>query len=179
MSKLANFVGFQACWFACVVGAARDREWVGPLAVAAWCALWIARSTVPAREAAALAAAALVGTLVDTLEFQAGWLSYAGTPLAGALAPAWIVALWAVFASTFDSSLRWLARRRLGFALFGALGAPLSYWGGARLGALSFGEPLLPALAGIALCWGLALPLVAALGERLRAGALTAPARPA
>ena len=29
MKALANFVGFQAVWFACVLGAARDAGWIG------------------------------------------------------------------------------------------------------------------------------------------------------
>ncbi len=171
MSKLTNFVGFQLCWFACVLGAARGHEWAGPLSVAlflGWALLRVAR---PARELAALALAAGLGTVVDTLQLRMGWLAYAGTPIAGALAPAWIVALWVVFAMTFDSSLAWLARRRAWFAAFGAVGAPCSYWGGARLGAVTFGEPLWPSVLGISVCWGLALPLASWAVERLRGGA--------
>lgn len=171
MSKLANFIGFQLCWFACVLGAARGHEWAGPAAVALFLAVSLARRDSVARELAALALAAVIGTVVDTLELRMGWLAYAGTPLLGGLAPAWIVALWVVFAMTFDSSLAWLAGRRAWFAAFGAFGAPLSYWGGARLGALSFGEPLLESVLGISVCWGLALPLVSWVVERTRAGA--------
>lgn len=171
MSKLANFVGFQVCWFACVLGAARGHEWLGPLSVALFLGWALTRSHDVARELASLALAAALGTVVDSVQLQMGWLSYAGTPLAGLLAPAWIVALWVVFAMTFDSSLAWLARRRTWFALFGAVGAPISYWGGARLGAVSFGDPLWPSILGISACWGTALPLASWLVERIRGAA--------
>lgn len=171
MSKLANFVGFQACWFACVLGAARGMEWLGPLSVALFLGWALTRSNNVGSELASLALAAVLGTLVDTLQLQMGWLTYAGTPLAGVLAPAWIVALWVVFAMTFDSSLAWLARRRAWFAAFGAVGAPFSYWGGVRLGAVSFGEPLWPSILGISACWGAALPLASWALDRIRGGA--------
>lgn len=168
MGKFANFVGFQACWFACVLGAAQGHEWIGPLAVLAFTALSLRGRAHVGRELLALAAAAVLGTLVDSLEVACGWLAFAGTPLAGRLPPAWIIALWVAFALTFDSSLAWLAGRRAWFALFGFVGAPLSYWGGVRMGALQFGEPLVPALVGIGVAWGVALPLVSWVVERLR-----------
>jgi hypothetical protein len=168
VSKLANFVGFQACWFACVLGAARGVEWVGPVVVLVFTALSLRGRASVAKELLALAAAALLGLGVDSLEVACGWLTFAGTPLGGRLAPAWIVALWVAFALTFDSSLAWLAGRRTWFALFGFFGAPLSYWGGVRMGALEFGEPLFPALFGIGVAWGVALPLASWVVERLR-----------
>ncbi len=168
MSKLTNFIAFQVCWFACVLGAAKGMEWIGPLSVALFLAWSLTLVASAKRELAALAAAAALGTFVDTVQLQMGWLVYQGAPLLGALAPSWIVALWVVFAMTFDSSLAWLTRRRAWFAAFGAIGAPFSYWGGVRLGAVEFGDPLWPSIAGISVCWGSALPLAAWLVERLR-----------
>ena len=55
MSKLANFVGFQLCWFACVLGAARGHEWLGPLSVARFLGWALTRSHDVARELASLA----------------------------------------------------------------------------------------------------------------------------
>ena len=57
------------------------------------------------------------------------------------LAPAWILALWALFATTLTCSSRWLKNSLLGPRCFGALGGPLSYWAGMRLGALQFAAP--------------------------------------
>ncbi len=169
MSRLANFVGFQLCWFACVLGAARESGWLGPLVVLAWCALHLARHPAPAREALALLAVGACGLLVDTLQMHVGWLVYRGTPLGGVLAPAWILALWIAFATTYRSSLAWVARRTWLAALFGAIGAPFSYWAGVRMGAVQFGEPLWSSIAGIAIAWGVAFPSTVALHARLLA----------
>lgn len=169
MSRLANFVGFQLCWFACVLGAARETHWLGPACVLGWCALHLARSRSPSRETLALLAVGACGLLVDTLQMHCGWLVYRGTPLAGLLAPAWILALWIAFATTYGSSLAWVARRTWLAALFGTFGAPLSYWAGVRMGAVQFGEPLWSSIAGIAIGWGVAFPATVALHARLSA----------
>jgi Protein of unknown function (DUF2878) len=156
---LLDFLAFQALWFACVLGAACGAEWLGPAGVLAWCAFHLARSPRRMREARALLAVTLLGTLADTLISQAGWLHYAGTPLAGCLAPAWIAALWAAFATTFDTTFAWVARDLRLAALLGALAAPLSYWAGERLGALEVGTPRSFSLVCVGAVWAAALPL--------------------
>ena len=51
-------------------------------------------------------------------------------------APYWMVALWGAFATTLNHSLRWLTRRPVFAALFGAVGGPIAYSAGVQLGAL-------------------------------------------
>ena len=168
MSKLTNFIAFQVCWFACVLGAAKGMEWIGPLSVALFLAWSLTLVASAKRELAALAAAAALGTFVDTVQLQMGWLVYQGAPLLGALAPSWIVALWVVFASTFESSLAWVTSRpwlNVAFALFGA---PVSYLGGERLGSLEVLAPRTSALIGVGVLWAVALPLAALVYRRVR-----------
>jgi hypothetical protein len=43
---------------------------------------------------------------------------------------------------------------------FGALGGPLAYWAGVRLGAASFNWPLLQSIITLAVVWALLWPLV-------------------
>ncbi|CAG9000738.1 MAG: hypothetical protein CENE_02741 [Candidatus Celerinatantimonas neptuna] len=50
--------------------------------------------------------------------------------------PLWLVLLWLVFATLFNVSLTWFHHRLGWAALFGGIGGALSYWGGARLGAI-------------------------------------------
>ncbi len=169
MSKLVNFIGFQACWFACVLGAAHEREWLGPLCVAAWSVYAVRSASRPGREALALAAVGLLGALVGVVELGSGWLAFRGSALAPGVAPAWILALWVVFASTFASSLAWITSRPWLNAAFALIGAPLSYLGGERLGSLSVLEPRTQALLGVGALWALALPLAAWVYERIRA----------
>ena len=95
-----------------------------------------------------------------------------GYPLVGWLAPLWITALWAGFAATLLHSLAFLRGRRWLAALFGALGGPLSFYGGAQLGVLSLGPSPGLALVVLALGWSIAIPALyafAAWSERERA----------
>ncbi len=169
MSKLVNFLGFQACWFACVLGAAKGLEWLGPLCVALWSIYAVRCAPQRTREALALAAVGLLGALVGVVELGLGWLEFRGAQLAPALAPAWILALWIVFASTFSSSLAWVTSRPWLNAAFALFGAPLSYLGGERLGSLTVLEPRFHALLGVGVLWAFALPLATWIYARVRA----------
>lgn len=162
---VVNFIAFQAGWFACVLGGARGEPWLGVWVVAAVAVLHAARSPVAAMELRLLAAVAALGAAWDSLLVGTGVLVYPSGQLASMLAPVWIVALWIAFATSLNVSLRWLKGRYLLAALLGALFAPLSFWGGARMGAVRFPDPVL-ALAVIGAGWALLMPLVVWLGER-------------
>jgi hypothetical protein len=163
---LANVVLFQAAWLAGVLGAAQGRPWVGPaaaLAVVAW-HLLRARRAWP--EALLLAAAVAVGAAFESLLVAAGWLRFdAGVVIAGT-APVWMIALWPVFATTLNVSLRLLHRRPLVAALLGAVAAPLAYYVGGRMGAVEFVSPG-SALLAIAAGWLVLMPVLVSLAVRL------------
>ena len=89
-----------------------------------------------------------------------------GAALAAALPPPWMVALWANFATTLNLSLAGLQSRPWLTALLGLVGGPLAYWGGAKLGAMTFVAPL-PALIALALGWAVLTPLLLALAATL------------
>jgi hypothetical protein len=57
------------------------------------------------------------------------------------LAPVWIIAMWAGFATLLHVALRWLLPHRWLAALLGAVGGPLAYYAGMRLGAVNFPDP--------------------------------------
>lgn len=165
MRLLANFLAFQAGWFACVLGGANGLPWVGTgiaLAIVAW---HLTRAVRPGQELMLVLSAAAIGALFDSLLVTLGWLAYpSGTLLAGT-APHWIVALWMLFAITLNLSLAWLKRRLFVAVLFGAVGGPLAYLGGAKLGALSFVSPT-PALIALAVGWALFTPVLVMLSLR-------------
>jgi len=163
---VANVLLFQAGWFACVLGAARGLALEGSLLALAIVAAQVARAPRPRTELALVAIAVLLGALFDSLLAASGWLRYDAGVLIERTAPYWIVALWALFATTLNVSMRALRARPWIAALFGLLGGPLAYYGGAQLGALQLVAPL-PALAALAAGWALATPLLFAIARRL------------
>ena len=166
MRAFASFVGLQLGWFACVLGAAHGRPWLGPVVVLVALSVHVARQPSRGREALVLGVAALVGFVVDTALLRTGVLH-----MAGLVAPAWLVALWPNFAAATArggllDALR--ARPRLG-AVAGAVGGALAYDAGARLGPIALDAPRLTALVVIAVVWSAVLPSLFAL--RTRCGA--------
>jgi Protein of unknown function (DUF2878) len=164
-SMLANAVLFQLGWFACVLGAARGHPWAGT-ALAACIVAWHIRCAArPVDEIRLLALVVLIGAVWDSLLVTLGWIAYpSGTLLSGA-APYWIVALWALFATSLNVSMRWLKQRPWLAAALGAVCGPLSYWAALRLGAVEFVHPL-RAIAALALGWSMIMPALMLLSQR-------------
>jgi len=166
MNIVINMLLFQAGWFACVLGAATGRPWIGAIAATAIVAWHLARAMRPMREFALVGAAVAAGAVFETLLVQSGWVRFDQGVLLAGTAPYWMVALWANFATTLNVSLRalrpypWLA------ALFGAIGGPTAYWAGAGLGAMEFVAVGL-ALAAIGAGWALLAPALFGAARRL------------
>ena len=162
---LANVILFQIGWFACVLGGANDRPWLGTgiaLAIVAW---HVGRAPRPRAEVILVLASAGIGAVADSVPVAADWVRYAsGTVVSGA-APVWLVAMWMLFATTLNVSLRWLRRYTFAAIALGAIGGPLAYWGGARLGAMEFVAPVAGTLA-LAIGWAVLTPLLVRLARR-------------
>ena len=162
---LVNVVAFQFGWFACILGAAHGWPWAGTAIAAAIVARHVLGAARPAEETKLVLCAVALGALCDSALVILGLLNFAsGTFIAGA-APNWILGMWALFATTLNVSLNWLKGRWLVAAWLGAAGGPLSYWAGARLGAVALVEPV-PALAALAVCWAIAMPLLMVCARR-------------
>jgi len=161
-----NFVLFQLGWFACVLGGAWLWPWAGVAFVAGASAWHLSQVANPRGEVTLLGVAMLLGTVVDSVLPALGWVSFPSGQLHPAMAPVWIIALWALFAGTLNSSMQWLKGRYLLACAFAAVGSPLSFYAGSRLGAVTLLEPV-PALAAQALMWALVLPLLVWLAGRL------------
>jgi Protein of unknown function (DUF2878) len=162
---ISNVVAFQAGWFACVLGAAHGMPWAGTGAAIAIIGWHLSFATHPRAELLLVIAAAGIGAVWDSALVALGWIHYPqGTMVAGT-APHWIIALWMLFATTLNVSLAWLKRSMPMAALFGLIGGPLAYWGGAKLDALVLVEPVL-ALTALALGWALLTPLLLRIAHR-------------
>ena len=166
MNILINAVAFQLGWFACVLGGANQLPWLGTL-VAILIVYWhLNQAQRPGRELTLLAVVGALGALWDSLLVAAGWLEYPSGMLLSNTAPHWIVAMWVLFASTLNVSLRWLRGRWTLATLLGAVAGPLAYYAGAGLGGVDINEPL-PAFTALAAGWAAFVPLLISLSSRL------------
>jgi len=175
---LSNVIAFQTGWFACVLGGAHGWPWLGVVVTVAVVALHLDRAARPRMEATLILASGSLGFVADSLLTGMGLLRFPSGQIHPQLAPYWMVAMWALFATTLNVSLRWL-KSRLGLAaLLGAVAGPLAYYGGAKLGGVSFGDPLASLLA-VAGVWTLAMPLLLVMASRWNGATETDRATPA
>ncbi|MFN8545516.1 MAG: DUF2878 family protein [Candidatus Binatia bacterium] len=162
-----NFVSFYAGWLACVAGAGRGWLWEGPVAASVLLLVHLSLAPQRRREGALIIAAGVLGFAVDTLQASAGLYAFTGTSVLPWLCPPWMVALWALFASTLNSSMGWLAGRYRLAVVLGALCGPVSYLAGERLGAITLSSSTPTSLGGIAVVWALVMPALLWIREAL------------
>lgn len=164
-----NFAAYQAAWFGVILGAAGGHGLAsaGVALLVTAVHVWMRREIL---EVKLIGAALLLGLLVDSTLALSGQVRFSNAWPAGC-APYWMLALWMAFATTLNHSLRWLMTRPVAAAIGGAMGAPLAYLAGARLGALSLGDTT--ALPLIALLWTAAMVTL----SLIRSAAVAAPGR--
>jgi hypothetical protein len=165
VNNLINIALFKTGWIAVVAAAARNIPLAGTLVIAAIVLVRLMQADNRRAEARLLAAAAAIGFAWESALVSAGLVSYPSGTLVHGVAPYWIVAMWLLFATTLNVSMRWL-RRHVGIAIAaGAIGGPLAFWAGASAGAVSFAEPLISLIA-IGAGWAMLLPLLVSLAVR-------------
>lgn len=154
-----NIVSTQATWFACVLGAAYGRSWIGLLAMVATVVMHVVLVGRDRRVLVLIGAAMGCGLIGDGLLKLSGQVIYPAS--LGMLPPLWILALWINLAVMLDGCLRWLQRCPWWLvAGIGIVSGPLAYRGGVALDALIFPGSDVIAMAGIAGVYGLALPVL-------------------
>jgi hypothetical protein len=166
MNVVLNVSLFQAGWFACVLGAAYGLPWAGALVALGVVGWHLARARKPKRELALVLAAATVGAVFETALVQAGWVRFDTGVLMQGTAPYWMVALWAVFATTLNVSLRALRDRPALAVVLGAAGGPAAYYAGAQFGAMEFAA-VGAGLAAIGVGWAVLTPALLRAARRL------------
>ena len=163
---LVNFVAYQVAWFACVLGGAHALPWLGVAVTAAAVAIHLFLVPAPGRNAFLILTIAAIGALWDGLLAGLGLLEYPSGMVLHWLAPVWIIAMWAGFATLLPVSLHWLLGRWRLAIVFGAVGGPLAYYAGMRLGAVNFPDPV-AALVALAGGWSILMPLACWIALRL------------
>jgi hypothetical protein len=163
--KIANFFIYEAVWLACVLGAAKGYPLLGLFFVSLAIGLHLKVSARPRIEARLVLVAVGMGLVFDSLLVSGGWLSYANGMIAPGIAPYWILAMWAGFATTMNASMSWIKINLLVATMLGATFGPLSYLAGQEMGAVTFTSSTSIIAVGIA--WTLAMPLLVIAARRL------------
>ena len=167
-TAVTNFVVFQTAWFGCVWAAAHGRAPLALLIAAVAVAIHLSLSRARIAELWLLIAATSVGYLWDSAVTATGFITYETDASGSVWAPAWIAAMWALFATTLNTSLDWLKPRRWLAAVAGAVGGPLAFFAAERMSALELTRPI-AALALQGLGWAVLLPGLLWLADTLRA----------
>jgi hypothetical protein len=167
LRKVINLVAFQAAWFAAVLGAAYGMPWLGVIAVPIALALHLALSPSWRPELLLALAAAGTGFVFDSILIAAGMFSPVPYILPSPFSSLWMVMLWVNLATTMNVSMGWLRGRYVVGMVFGAIGGPMAYYSGAKLGAMTR-LPDLAGLIGIGVAWAIAFPLLLRVNERLQ-----------
>jgi len=160
---LLLFLCFQAAWWACAFLARDGHGALAALSQLLFAALVIAVSPKRRASRVLLAAIAVVtGIVVDGSLRQAGFIRF-DPGVDGAPSPPFMMALWVAFSCALPVPL--LSTRPLLGALVGAVGGALSYRGAAGFGVLHVDGSA--AVVAIAVCWGIAFPLLGAIAVAL------------
>jgi len=156
-THLVNYALYQVGWFACVLGAAWNYPLTGCAIAVVMIAIHLALSTERTLDLGLIALAIVVGIGVELVQLGAGTYRFTSGTLIDGWPPPWMVLLWAQLATTFRFSLRYVFARWLPSLAFGALGGPVAFLGGARLGAVSLLPPLALGLIRLSVCWSAAM----------------------
>jgi len=163
---LQNFILFQLGWFSCVIGgASADYYWTGVAVVAVIVAVHLFRANNIRSEIMLIAITTIVGTAWDSSLMMAGFISFSNGIVLSGLVPFWMIAMWALFATTLNVSMKWMKNKYLLAAAFGAIGGPVAYYAGHRIGAVEFNDTF-TALYAIGAGWAVIMPALMALTAR-------------
>jgi hypothetical protein len=141
---VVDFLGYMACWWAAILGAANGLWWPGPAVAVSYLVIHLGFLD-PTREAGRrVVLGTVVGIVVEQGNMMAGVTAFAGSP---PVAPPWMIGLWAAFSATAGLSMAWLRGRTVLAAVLGGVAGPLTFMAGARMGALTLGPWATPVLA--------------------------------
>lgn len=166
-AKWLNLLMYEAGWLACVLGASWGFADAGSAFAGLLVLVHIGLSTERSIELRLALAAMFLGCIVDTICIRAGVLHFADRGLIPGSPPFWMTVLWVQFATTLRYSLSWLQGHSLLTGIFGLVGAPAAFRGGARLGAVKLCSPAFPGLLLLGILWAIAMPLLVWLSRRL------------
>jgi hypothetical protein len=166
MALVVNFIGFQVGWFACVLGAANDKELLGMIIALGIVIYHVVAQADSINELKLVLVAVVIGLFWETWVLNLDILHYPSHPEVLFWAPSWLTMMWALFATTINLSMGWLKGRWVLSVLMGAVFGPLAFIGGEKLGAVVFLNSTLSIIT-LSVGWGLLMPLLLWIAERI------------
>jgi len=156
-----NAISANIGWFACILGAASGRAWVGLIVVPILFIIHIgAIEQHKVRTILIMACAAMaIGLLTDAALIMLGVVEPKRWVMPAPLPPLWDLVIWANFSLTLNTSLRYLQKKPFVSAVLGVLCAPGTYYAAGHLGALHFSDPVLANLLWVGV-WFFAMPFL-------------------
>lgn len=164
MLYILNFVAFQIGWFSSVIGGAQQMPWLGPVVILGALAIHFRAAKRPVEELALVLSCAAIGALFDSFLVSLGWVQYSSGMLFEMAAPYWIIAMWMLFATTLNVSMRWLRQKEWLAAFFGLIGGPTTYFAGQKLGGIVLVDQT-AALIALGIGWAVMMPILLRLSE--------------
>jgi len=164
--KIINYLLFQIGWLACVWGAAEGYPWMGLVAIVPTLLLHFRWAHNRSAEARLLLVCALTGIAFDGILLTTGWVAFPNGEWIPGLAPYWMMVLWVFLGTTLNLSMAWMKGRPVAAFILGAVGGPLAYIAGEKLGGITLVEST-PALIALAVGWGVVMPALAHVATRL------------
>ncbi len=159
--NILNFVMFELGWLACVM---LSQAWALAIVAVFLMLHFVLVSQYKMDELKFIVIGTLAGSVLDGLWLRTGIL--ADTSGAAVITPPWLVALWAIFMTSLNHSLKWLGRNRLLMFLIVPIAGPFAYWSASALGAVTLPN-LLPSLLALAVGWLVLFPALLSLRDLL------------
>lgn len=152
---------FYVAWYGIVASAAMERVYLGLLLSAVVLIAHFYMIERRVHEALLMLIIVSVGFVIDTSLIHYGVLRFASpNPLNPDVAPFWILALYAVISTSINHSFSYIGQHMWLVAGFGAIGAPVCYFFGAKLGAAELLFPHYGSLFVLSIVWLFYLPLM-------------------
>lgn len=169
ITKLINGVSFYIVWFAALGFAARCDPWPGILSAVILLAFHFVLTQHWRLDLIMMGILSVFGIIVDSLYIHLNVIVFTCPgPFFEWLAPLWVIVLYAYFATTLNCSLSYLGAHPVGLSIVGALGGPLCYYAGVKLGAASLGMGIPDSLIIVAAVWCFGMPVIAYINGKLR-----------
>ncbi len=169
MKNIFNIIGFQIGWWTCVLGAAKNLPYWGPVVMLLFLAFHFYFFSRDLKELKLVLFFAIGGTIIDTGIAYSGLIVYNGPySFEYLIAPMWITAMWCGFVATINHSMAWLNNKWSFAFLLGAIFGPLSYVTANKFGAVQFSSSIFTTLLILGLIWGASMPAIYWINAKIR-----------